>query len=796
MVLKHESVLTVIGLLAISAGSAHAGPVGWRHWRNSLRPRGTPAQELTLARDGHAEYSVVISANATSQERKAADELVQWLGQMTTGTFPLVTDAAPLGSREISVGATNRLQTARPPIAARDLGDEGYTIAVRGERLFLLGGRKRGIINAVFALLEEDLGCRWYTAEANRIPRRPTLAIRPVPRSYVPPLQIRDPFYHDAFNGTWSLRNRTNAPNAAVPEEWGGHVNYALFVHTYNTLVPPGKYFKEHPEYYMQNADGKRVPRQLCQTNSEAIRIATESCLRVLQKKPNCEIISVSKNDGGGSCVCDRCKALDQAEGSEAASLLYLVNKVAEEIEKRHPEVLVSTLAYLETSRPPKTIRPRQNVAIRLCTDRCMWSHPFTPAEDSAVFREAMLGWSKIHNRIHIWDYCVNFSHYLAPMPNMKVIASNIRFFVAHNGTGVMEQGAYQSSGGERELMRAWVIAKLLWDPSRDVDALMQDFIWGYYGQAAAAIAEYNRLLERTGREHAASLRNPKGGIRYPMDHEFLSKEFLDRASALFDRAEKLAENEVILHRVELARLPIIYVQLCRGPKFVGAQYSALVDRFEAIARREGITHLREGPPDLDQKLKKWRDDLRVYEELQRIEKASVKIRPLSPVWRFRPDPKDVGVSEGWLRGSFDDRHWAEVRSDRGSGWESQGFRDYTGFGWYRQSFPVPAQAGGKRLYLYFGAVDEDAYVYLNGKMAYEHTCKSTKLAPEVIWVTPFAFDATEMLKAGRSNNITVRVYNRLGMGGIYKPVYLVAADRPLDAPLITALLGKGAGRE
>ena len=770
MLIRRAVVVAALAALGASTTTVTAHAAQWRRWRNSLAPTDARAKGLTLAVDGQAAYAIVIPAQATTQEQKAADELAQWLDEMTTATFPILTDAAPRRDREISIGATNRLFAADPPVGPGDLGDEGYAIDVRGDRVFLLGGRKRGPISAVFALLEEDLGCRWYTAEANRIPRRPTLKIRPVPRTYVPPLLIRDPFYRDAFNGAWSLRNRTNAPNASIPEEWGGHVNYALFVHSYNALVPPGTYFEEHPEYYMQNADGKRVPRQLCHTNSDTIRIATESCLRVLADRPQCEIISVSKNDGGGSCVCEGCRAIDEAEGSDAGSLLHFVNKVAEGVEQRYPDVIISTLAYLETYKPPKSIRPRHNVAIRLCTDRCMWAHPFTPARESDVFRPAMLGWAAIHDRIHIWDYCVNFSHYIAPMPNMEVVADNIRFFVANNGEGVMEQGAYQSPGGERELMRCWVMAKLLWDPSRDVNELMQDFIWGYYGEAAPAIAEYNALLQRTGRNHAKSLAGPKGGIRYPMDHEFLSRGFLDRATRLFDRAEGLAEGEEILHRVELARLPIIYVRLSRGPEFVGEGYAELIDRFEMIARREKITHLREGSPDLDQKLKKWRDDLRVHAELQRIEEAEVKVWPLPNVWKFALDPGDKGVAEKWFAVAFDDRGWAEVRSDIGKGWESQGFADQVGLGWYRQSFAVPAEPGGERLYLYFEAVDEDAYVHINGEPIYEHTCASTGLRPEVIWVTPFAVDATPHLRLGQTNQITVRVYNRIGMGGVYKP--------------------------
>ncbi len=578
----------------------------WTEWHNTLAPTGEASPPLTLAENGATPYVIVIPAEATTQESKAAEDLAHWLKEMCGAPFPIVPDTEAPAEKELSVGMTKRVP-ADEAAAVPGLGDEGYRISVDGQKLFLLGGKKRGPIYAVYALLEEDLACRWYAGSESAIPERSTLSFRPVPRTKLPPLMIRDPFYKAAFDATWSLRNRTNAPSAAVPEDWGGRVDYALFVHTFHTLVPPGEYFSEHPDYFMLDKDGKRNQHQLCTTNDAAVQAATENTLRILKEKPDSEVISVSKTDGGRTCLCPQCKALDDAEGTNAAALLYLVNKVADAVEKESPDVVVSTLAYLETVKPPKTLRPRDNIAIRLCTDNCMWSHPFTPADEVPAFRDAMTGWGAIHKRIHIWDYCVNFSHYTAPMPNMDVVAENIRFFVANNATGVMEQGAYQSPGAERDLMRVWVMAKLMWEPSRDVWELMQDFIWGYFGNAAPAIAEYNALLRATGEQHKDSLAGPKGGIRYPMDSPFLSRDFLDQATALYDRAETLAENDTIRARVERDRIPIMYVKLCRGPAFVGEGYGALLDRFEQTARQVGLTHIYEGPPDVDKKIAAWR---------------------------------------------------------------------------------------------------------------------------------------------------------------------------------------------
>ena len=90
-----------------------------------------------------------------------------------------------------------------------------------------------------------------------------------------------------------------------------------------------------------------------------------------------------------------------------------------------------------------------------------------------------------MHDRIYIWDYNVNFSHYLAPMPNLDVIAANIRFWVTNHVEGVDDAGRL-SGAGRRDELKSWVASKLLWDPSRDEKALTQDFIWGHYGHSRA----------------------------------------------------------------------------------------------------------------------------------------------------------------------------------------------------------------------------------------------------------------------------------------------------------------------
>ena len=577
-------------------------------WENALKPKGELGDEMTLAKGGKAFYEIIIPASPSTQEQKAAADLSQWLGDMTGARFEVSreSDIAPKG-KVISIGETGLLAKSASVISKAELGAEGYAIDEKDGNLFLVGGAKRGPIYAVYALLEEDLGCRWYTRFSQSIPHTPTLRFRPLKRSFVPVLDIRDPFFWNAFDGTWSLRNRTNAPSAPVPAEWGGNITHALFVHTFNTLVPPGKYFKDHPEYYSE-IDGKRVPGQLCVSNPEVLKIATEATKAILRSN-NSQIISVSQNDAPPCCKCAKCQAITEAEGSISGPLLMFVNAVADEVGKEFPNVKISTLAYNDTFMPPKNIKPRKNVIIHLCTDVHSWSHMFWKIEETEKFQTAMKGWAAIGADIHIWDYIVDFGSYPQPMPNWQVVSDSIRFFVKNNAKGVMLQGAYQSAGGADGAMRSWVWAKQLWDPTLDTQALMKDFVFGYYGKAAEPVWEYEQMLwDLWEKEHNGKLNNYNMSV--------LDGDFMIKAKDCFKRAFQLADDPETFRRVGEAEVQILYaelnlmsIQVSKDQKTENMeQFNSLLSKFERIAKHEKINYISEAS-----NLDSWMAKLRRY---------------------------------------------------------------------------------------------------------------------------------------------------------------------------------------
>ena len=101
--------------------------------------------------------------------------------------------------------------------------------------------------------------------------------------------------------------------------------------------------------------------------------------------------------------------------------------------------------------------------------------------------------------------------------------------------------------------------------------------------------------------------------------------------------------------------------------------------------------------------------------------------------------------------------------------------KNYDGFAWYATSVNIPADWFGKRdIYLYFGAVDESAWVYLNGKL-----CGTQIYKGGDDWKKPFTIPITGQIdwKKGKQH-LFVRVEDNGGLGGLWRPVMLICREK------------------
>jgi hypothetical protein len=362
--------------------------------------------------------------------------------------------------------------------------------------------------------------------------------------------------------------------------EWG------YWVHTFHNFLDPKEYGESNPEYF-SFYDGKRHPglvpswdgksvqpeSQLCLSNPEVLEIVSKNLKAAIDKKPEARYWSVSQNDNVNYCRCEHCAALDaefaayapeekmySTHGSEypalgMGSMLTFVNKVAE----RFPDKIISTLAYQYTRVPPKGIVPRENVNIMLCSIESTRNEPMETGD--VPFSNDLEGWGKLTDNILVWDYTIQFSNLLSPFPNLRTLQPNVQFLRKNRVSAVFEQGNIQS-GGEFAELRAYLLAKLLWNPDMDLEDEMDGFLKVYYGKAANHVNQYISLLHDNNQGFTGRKLSIFGGPLKEKD-SFLTPELIDAYNGIFDKAEAAVKKDPIyLNRVKSVRLPVQYAML------------------------------------------------------------------------------------------------------------------------------------------------------------------------------------------------------------------------------------------
>ena len=523
--------------------------------------------ELVLAQRGEAPaYVIVLAADAGESVRFACEELQKTIALQTGVTLPIQDDTKPLPPKAILVGAPRHLaQLEGCVFPVSDKPDDAFSLKVVGPHLVIHGG-KRGALYGGCEVLERFGGCRWYASWRTVLPRLEYFAVpAALDETQVPAFLMRESFWVDHFNTEMAYHNKGNGNNMNLEKRHGGKIRFGggLFVHTLDQLVPADEFYGTHPEYFSE-IDGKRQNGyvQRCLSNPDVLRIVTERVKERIRKDPDAGLYSVSQNDVYKFCTCEACHVLAERYGGQSGLLIWFVNQVAEEVEKEFPNALIETLAYQYTRTPPSNIRPRHNVVPRLCTIECDFASPLdvSTLPDNRKFVQDIKGWSGLTDKLFIWDYTTNFQHYLGPFPNFGALQGNLKFFRDHHVIGVMEQGAYQGYHGEFAELRGWILAKLLWNPDQDMEALIDDFMKGYYGAAAPLVRKYFDELQ-------SLVANPDihFNIWFPPTVPWLTDDFLARATILWEEAEALVNDDPLLrYNVRKSSLPVYYARYKR----------------------------------------------------------------------------------------------------------------------------------------------------------------------------------------------------------------------------------------
>ncbi len=543
--------------------------------------------KIVLVYNGQTNYEIVIADISSERELHAAQELQKYLEKISTVQFPIVNHNGLDPEKDhIFIGGAN----------SSKLSAHEIRINRDGKDLIIKGGSEESTVFAVYEFLEKFIDCRWYAPDAEYVPNQKDIVLKtPINHSYIPDITTRT-VHSKLFYQNPDFAAKHKVSTLAFPY----YVPKAR-VHTFHSFMPEEVFYEAHPEYYAWRGE-KRLPTQLCLTSVDVFEIVKDSVQTYFDQFPEASVISVSQDDNQQYCLCENCEAINQAEGSPAGSVIRFVNKIA----SHFPDKTISTLAYQYT-RSPSMTKPAENVLITLCSIECDRSGPIS--EKCKAFANDLEGWSRLTENVRIWDYTTQFTNFLAPFPNLHTLQPNIQLFRDNNAQWIFEQHSYNPS--ELFELRSYVTAKLLWNPDRDVDELMDEFLNGYYEAGGKYIRKYIDLIHQQIQKDTDFFLFLYGDPSQAFS-SFLSPELLQSYHRIFDRSEEaVSRKPEVLRRVKTARLGVDYstLEACRknisaefkmvdeaadGQKSINLLTETRLENFKTITEQAQITRMNE----------------------------------------------------------------------------------------------------------------------------------------------------------------------------------------------------------
>jgi hypothetical protein len=531
--------------------------------------------ELLLARDNKTEYGIVLPKAPSASQVFAATELQGYLRRISGAFFPIYPhDAKRVNRRILLVDAGDDVKH----VGNYDLGSEGFSIETIGPDIRITGSNRRGIVYGVYTFLEEVLGCRWYSPGCEVIPRQSTIKIGPLAITQVPDFIYREPWYMVARDVDWAVKNKVNGIGPALDSVRGGRFEFVpgYYCHTFDRIMPAEKYLATNPEYFSL-VDGKRVggqyKGQLCLTHLDVTSFFIREVRKLIKKYPGMNILSVSQNDNRKYCQCENCARVDAEEGSPAGLMVRFANAIAADIGKDYPEVFIHTFAYQYTEKPPRITKPHPRVVLMLCPINCCQFHRYDECSHNAAFMDNLKQWSALTNQLYIWHYNSNLRHYLAPYPDLRQLTHSLQLYHRHHVKGMMAQGMEPGGRGFMDELKAYMIAKLLWDASLDPDRLKQEFLQGYFGNAAEPMHRFLELLHDKVEEdnihgfysEGIDVIDESHRLNKAQTPHFLTEEIIAESRHLFKIARASVTDSAILKRLERTEFSLDYVETMRA---------------------------------------------------------------------------------------------------------------------------------------------------------------------------------------------------------------------------------------
>lgn len=514
--------------------------------------------EHYLVKDGKSSYTILLPENASNSEILCASEINTFLAEATGLTLPIVYEGEGTADvdKMISIGRTTKLAAADVTVDYKALGTSGYVIKTIEDDVYMTGN-EWGMVYSAYEFLEKHFNYYYYTDnvyEINTGVKEKKLV--DFDKTDIPAFDFRlathgfQNYANKDSMCTYRMRLNEFSPRAVG----GGGGSWHNFFHA----IPKAKYQEAHENWY--SPDGT----QLCLTR-DRVGLATEMkniIIQQMEEDPSLNYIHIGQEDTNTWCDCSACKAEITKYGNyNVVTYMLFVNKVSEllqpYLDEHDRELNLTMFAYHKTQEAPVTydeklgdykiisndLKLRDNVYVLYAPIEADYYEPFTSSVNANTYRD-FKGWSLLSNKLFLWTYLEHFQYYFYPMDNFNSMQQNFQLARDLGVTWYYNQGQwnnYNSSGFSH--LKAYLSARLEWNPDLNVRDLTKKFCDYYYGEASDIMMS---ILDdyKTWRAYTYYELGHGGGLKqYPTEAKHWPFAKVTKWLAQIDEAYELVEK-------------------------------------------------------------------------------------------------------------------------------------------------------------------------------------------------------------------------------------------------------------
>ena len=390
--------------------------------------------------------------------------------------------------------------------------------------MLIKGQRDRGTLYGVYDFLEKFLCVRFVTCEYEYVPKTEFLPLRALDIKEIPAFEVRSHHVKTMWDSAFAAKMRMVSPQVKTAEgsdKYGGTFarDWSDDMHTYKILVPYEKYGKEHPEWFSEPktlptgkvhwqpawSSGLKDDGTIDEKDGTLIKEVIEQVKLILLQKPDIRYVSMGQNDNHNISMREGCIRQRKLFGGHGGHQIVFVNAVAKEIKKwmaergDNRELSFVVYAYLETYYSPKKVVngeivpfckeviARDDVIVMIASYEASYNEPLKAKEINDfnyMYSMEIMGWTKVCKHLFIFDYDVNFSDIPSWYPNTEVLVPNLLFYKEIGVNGVFSNGSTGKSHYQT-LLHSYVFNKLYWSPNQDINELISEFNYMFFGAEA-----------------------------------------------------------------------------------------------------------------------------------------------------------------------------------------------------------------------------------------------------------------------------------------------------------------------